>query len=49
MMNEQEFNALVSILARAPMTPGEILWVNALLDRIKPKPERNEQPRADLD
>lgn len=34
-MTEQEFQALVSILARAPLTPVEALWVNALLARLE--------------
>lgn len=37
-MTEQEFNALVTILSRAPMTPAEIVWINELLAKIKPAP-----------
>lgn len=33
-MTEQELNALMSLLARCPLTPGEQLWLQALVDRL---------------
>ena len=38
-MTEQEFQALLSILNRAPLSPAEALWLNDLLARIRPQPE----------
>ncbi len=43
-MTEQELQALISILQRAPMTPAEALWINELLRRL-----RQERPRENLD
>lgn len=34
MLNEQELTALVSILNRAPMSPAEQLWLQALIAHI---------------
>lgn len=36
-MNEQEFQALIMILNRAPVTPAEALWLNELLARLRPQ------------
>lgn len=33
-MSEQEFQALVQILIRAPVSQAEALWLNALLARL---------------
>lgn len=38
-MTEQEFQALLSILARAPLSPAEALWLNELIARLKPQPK----------
>lgn len=38
-MNEQEFQALIMILNRAPVTPAEALWLNELLARLRPLPK----------
>ena len=38
-MNEQEFQALLIILNRAPATPAEALWLNELLARLRPQPK----------
>ena len=38
-MTEQEFQALLSILARAPLSPAEALWLNALIARLRPQPK----------
>lgn len=37
MMTQEELNALVVILNRTPMTPGEALWVQALIERLRVK------------
>ena len=37
-MTEQEFQVLVQILQRAPVLPGEVLALNAIIAKIKPKP-----------
>lgn len=37
-MTEQEYQALLVILNRAPMTPAEALWLNDLLRRLRPQP-----------
>lgn len=34
MITQQELNALIAILARAPLTPAEALWLQTLLDRL---------------
>ena len=41
-MTEQEYNALILILNRAPMTPAEALWLNTLLARLRPQPQTPE-------
>jgi len=33
-MTDQEFQALINILSRAPVSPSEALWLNALLARL---------------
>jgi len=33
-VTQEEFNALLTILARAPLSPAEALWLNALLARL---------------
>lgn len=38
-MTEQEFQALLNILNRAPLSPAEALWLNDLLARIRPQPK----------
>lgn len=38
-MTEQEFQALIMILNRAPVSPAEALWLNALLERLRPQPK----------
>ena len=38
-MTEQEFQALLSILNRAPLSPAEALWLNELLARLRPQPK----------
>jgi hypothetical protein len=39
-MTEQEFQALLSLLNRAPITPAEALWLNELLTRLRPQPKQ---------
>lgn len=38
-MTEQELQALVDILKRAPVSPAEALWLNELLSRLRPQPK----------
>lgn len=38
MLSEQEFNALISVVQRAPMLPAEILAIQAIIEKIKPQP-----------
>lgn len=33
-MTEQEFQALLTIISRAPLSQAEALWLNALLARL---------------
>ena len=40
-MTEQEFQALLSILARAPLSPAEALWLNELIARLRPQPKQD--------
>jgi hypothetical protein len=44
MLTEQELNALVTLLQRAPMTPAETLWANSLLERLRAQIEAAQQP-----
>lgn len=37
-MTEQEFQALLTLLNRAPLTPAEALWLNELLRKLRPQP-----------
>lgn len=46
MMNEQELNALVAILNRAPMTPAEQIWLQALIQRIAAEAQKAKQEPA---
>lgn len=39
-MAEQEYQALITILSRAPMTPAEALWLNGFLARLRPQPKQ---------
>lgn len=39
-MTEQEYDALISILNRVPVTPAESLWLIALLERLRPQTEQ---------
>ena len=41
-MNDQEFQFLVSVLQRAPVLPGEVLALNAIIEKIKPKPQETD-------
>lgn len=36
MLSEQEFQALVSVLQRAPMLPAEMISIQAIVEKIKP-------------
>lgn len=38
MITDQEFQAIVMLLQRAPMNHAEALAVAAILDKLKPKP-----------
>lgn len=38
-MTEQEFQALLSILNRIPVSPAEALWLTDLLARLRPQPK----------
>jgi hypothetical protein len=38
MLSEQEFQALVSVMQRAPMLPAEVLAIQAIVEKLKPKP-----------
>lgn len=40
-VTEQEFQALLTILSRAPATPAEVLWLNELLARLRPQPKQD--------
>lgn len=40
-MTEQELNALMSLLARTPLTPAEALWLNDLMARLRPQPKQD--------
>lgn len=46
-MTEQEFQALVQILIRAPVSQSEALWLDGLLLRLKPaaQPQPAAQPK----
>lgn len=48
-MSEQEFQALVNILSRVPVSPAEALWVNALLTRLRPQPQPQLEPEPEQD
>ena len=34
-MTQEELNALAAILQRAPVTPGELLWLQGLISRLQ--------------
>jgi hypothetical protein len=36
MLSNEEFAALMSVLQRAPMTPGEVLAMQAVIAKLKP-------------
>jgi hypothetical protein len=38
-MTKEELAALVEILNRCPVTGAERLWLQALIDKLTPKPE----------
>jgi len=42
-MSEQEFQALVQILIRAPVSQAEAIWLDSLLNRLRPQPEPQQQ------
>lgn len=42
-MTEQEYQALISLLNRTPLTQAEALWLNDLLARLRPA----NQPKAE--
>lgn len=44
-MNEREYQALLSILARTPVSPAEALWLDSLLERLRPQPEPQPEMR----
>jgi hypothetical protein len=48
-MNEQEFQALLSILSRAPLSPAEALWLNALIARLAAEIEAKKAADGRLD
>ena len=43
-MTEQEIAALVNLLNRVPMTQAEALWVNSLLERLRPATVDTSKP-----
>jgi len=43
MLTPEELTALVSLLNRTPMTPGERLWVQGLVNRLQLMVEPDEQ------
>lgn len=42
-MTEEEYNALVSVLQRAPVTQAELLALRAILAKLAPKREEGER------
>lgn len=44
-MTEQEYNVLISLLNRTPLTPAEALWLNALMLRLRPQPQPEQEPK----
>ena len=38
MLSEQEFQALVSVIQRAPMLPAEVLAIQVIVEKLKPAP-----------
>ena len=43
MLTPEELTVLVSLLNRTPMTPGERLWVQGLVNRLQLMVEPDEQ------
>ncbi len=35
MMNQEELNALISLLQRTPLTPAESLWASGIISRLQ--------------
>jgi hypothetical protein len=45
-MTQEEIVALVNILNRAPMSPAEGLWLQALIERLKAvATQRRDEPK----
>lgn len=44
MLSELEYNALVSVLQRAPLTQAEAVAVQMIMEKLKPVPQ--EPPKA---
>lgn len=40
MLSEQEFSALINVLQRAPMLPGEVIAISAIIEKLKPQPAK---------
>ena len=47
MLTQDEFNALVQLLQRAPMTRSEALWLAELLLRLRPPAAVGQSSEAD--
>lgn len=36
-MSDREWNALVALLNRVPLSPPEAMWVESLMERLRPQ------------
>jgi hypothetical protein len=43
-MSQEELNALIALLNRCPMTPAEMLWLQALLQRLQKVNQESDIP-----
>lgn len=46
-MTAHEFNALVQLLQRTPLTLAEGVWINDLLERLKPEENKTLETAKD--
>jgi len=49
MLNEQELMALVQLLNRCPMSSAELLWVQALISKLRQGAVAQQQNREGKD
>jgi hypothetical protein len=47
MLSQQEFNALVSIIYRVPVSPAEVIGLQVIINKLVPKEEEKKEEKKE--